>query len=535
MGEREPAPGWSPVAVRPGPVTDRRRFLAAGGATAAALVAAGLSGTWTGFGHGRDYPFTLGVASGDPRPSGVVLWTRLAPRPLLPDGGMPAREVPVDWEVATDPRMGRVVARGTVLARPRLAHSVHVEVDGLRPASGYWYRFRALGELSPVGRTRTLPPPAASPGRLGFALVSCQHFEHGYYTAYRHLAEEDLDLVLHLGDYIYENPPTEGRPRRHAGPEPRDLAGYRLRHAQYRTDPDLQAAHATAPFVVTWDDHEVDNDYAGQASEGGEPAAAFLRRRAAAYQAYWEHLPLRRSSRPRGPDARLYRRLGFGDLAEFHVLDTRQYRDDQPCDVRGQVGGRVVSGCVERLDRRRTLLGARQRGWLLAGLDRSRARWNVLAQQLLLAELDRRPGPERAYWTDAWDGYAADRARILGFLAARRPSNPVVVGGDMHSFWVNDLKVDNRRPDLPVVASEFVGTSITSAGVPYEQFRRCLPDNPHVRFFESRLRGYVRCTVDRRRWRSDLRVVDTVQRPGAPVRTLATFVVDDGHPGPQRA
>jgi alkaline phosphatase D len=534
MGEREPTPVWSSVVARPGPVIDRRRFLVAGG-TAALLAASGLSAIWGWSGRNLDYPFMLGIASGDPRPSGVVLWTRLAPMPLLPDGGMPARAVPVDWEVAVDPRMGRVLRRGTVLARPDLVHSVHVEVDGLRPANTYWYRFRALGDTSPVGRTRTLPRPDSSPGHLALAFASCQHFEHGYYTAYRHLADEDLDLVLHLGDYIYENPPTEGRPRKHAGPEPKDLVSYRLRHAQYRTDPDLQAAHAAAPFVVTWDDHEVDDDYAATASENRDPPAAFLRRRAAAYQAYWEHLPLRRSSRPHGPAARLYRRFDFGDLAELNVLDTRQYRDDQPCDVAGEVGGRVVIGCAERLDRRRTLLGARQRTWLLAGLDRSPARWNVIAQQLLMAELDEWPGPKRGYWSDGWDGYAAERARLLRFLAVRKPSNPVMVGGDMHSFWVSDLKVDNHQPDAPVIASEFVGTSITSAGVPYEQYSRFLPDNPHIKFFESRLRGYLRCTVDRRRWTSDLRVVDTVERPGAPIRTLATFVVDHGHPSPQRA
>jgi alkaline phosphatase D len=535
MGEREPMPARSPMVARPGPLIDRRRFLAAGGATAALLAASGLSVIWGGSGRNLDYPFTLGVASGDPRPNGVVLWTRLAPGPLLPDGGMPARGVPVDCEVATDPRMGRVLRRGTVLARPELVHSVHVEVDGLRPANTYWYRFRALGDTSPVGRTRTLPRPDSSPGRLALAVASCQHFEHGYYTAYRHLADEDLELVLHLGDYIYENPPTEGRPRKHAGPAPKDLAGYRLRHAQYRTDPDLQAAHAATPFVLTWDDHEVDNDYAATTSEDGDPPAAFLRRRAAAYQAYWEHLPLRRSSRPHGPAARLYRRFGFGDLAELNVLDTRQYRDDQPCDVAGKVGARVVTGCVERLDPRRTLLGARQRTWLLAGLDRSPARWNVIAQQLLMAELDEWPGPKRGYWSDSWDGYAAERAHLLRFLAVRKTSNPVMVGGDMHSYWVNNLKVDNHRPDAPVVASEFVGTSISSTGIPYDRYSQFLPDNPHVRFFDSRLRGYLRCTVDRRRWTTDLRVVDTVERPGAPVRTLATFVVEDGHPGPQRA
>jgi alkaline phosphatase D len=516
-------------------VLDRRRFLATGGAAAALLVADRLTSSWQAPARGLGYPFTLGVASGDPAPGGVVLWTRLAPAPLLPDGGMPARAVAVDWQIAAEPRLGRVERGGTVLARPDLGHAVHVEVDGLDPARTYWYRFRAAGELSPVGRTRTLPAPGATPARLALAVVSCQHFEHGYYTAYRHLAEEDLDLVLHLGDYLYETAPAEGQPRRHAGPAPTDLASYRQRHAQYRTDPDLQAAHATVPFVLTWDDHEVQNDYAANRSERFDPPAAFRRRRAAAYRAYWEHLPLRRRSRPRGPAARLYRRLRFGDLAELAVLDTRQYRDDQPCDDNGVGRDQVVAGCRERLDPRRTLLGTQQRRWLLAGLDRSGARWNVVAQQLLMAELDRQPGPGLAYSSDGWDGYAADRARILGFLAARRPSNPVVLGGDLHSFWVNDLKLDNHQPGAGTLASEFVGTSVSSSGPPYEVFGACLPDNPHVRFFDSRWRGYLRCLVDHRRWRTDLRVVQTVERPVAPVRTLASFVVADGRPGAQRA
>jgi alkaline phosphatase D len=514
---------------------DRRRFLAAGGAAAALLVADRLAGAWPPPVQRGGYPFTLGVASGDPAPGGVVLWTRLATEPLMADGGMPARMLPVDWQVAADPGLGRIVRGGTVLAQPDQVHAVHVEVEGLEPARTYWYRFRAGGELSPVGRTRTLPAPGSSPGRLALAVASCQHFEHGYYSAYQHLAHEDLDLVLHLGDYLYETAPADGQPRRHTGPAPTDLAGYRLRHALYRTDPDLQAAHAAIPFVVTWDDHEVANDYANDQSELLDPPAAFRRRRAAAYRAYWEHLPLRRRSRPRGPAARLYRRLRFGDLAEVSVLDTRQYRDDQPCDGNGVGRGQPVAGCADRLDPGRSLLGRRQGRWLLAGLDRSGARWNVIAQQLLMAELELRPGPGMAYGSDGWDGYAAERARIMEFLQARRPSNPVVLGGDMHSFWVNDLHLDNQRPGAKVLASEFVGTSITSSGPPYEQYRGYLADNPHVRFFESRWRGYLRCEVDHRRWRTDLRVVDTVRRPGASIRTLASFVVEDRRPGPQRA
>jgi alkaline phosphatase D len=277
---------------------------------------------------------------------------------------MPARAVPVDWEVATGPRMIDVVARGRVVAAPSTGHAVHVEVDGLAPGRHYWYRFRAGGHTSRLGRTKTCADPGAPLERLALAVVCCQSWESGYYTAYRHLAEEDLDVVLHLGDYIYEYGSRPGLVRRHVGAEPTDLAGYRVRHALYKTDPDLQAAHARHPFVTAWDDHEVENDYAGRHPvEGGDPDA-FLRRRAAAYRAYWEHLPLRRP--PRGASMPLYRRLRFGDLVEVNMLDTRQYRDDQPCDAGGGGGGGVVT-CPERVDPRRTILGDRQRRWLLRG------------------------------------------------------------------------------------------------------------------------------------------------------------------------
>jgi alkaline phosphatase D len=514
----------------PPPTVGRRLFLAGTTGAAALLATQRIPGAWATPGAWPDDPFTLGVASGDPTPTGVVLWTRLAPRPLDPDGGLPARAVPVDWEVATGPRFRDVVRRGRLAATPALAHAVHVEVDGLDPGRHYWYRFRAGGHLSRVGRTRTCPDPRRPLVRLDLAYVSCQNFEKGYYTAYRHLAEDDLDVVLHLGDYIYENPPRRNLPRRHVGGEPADLPGYRVRHALYKTDRDLQAAHARHPFVATWDDHEVENDYAGRHPvEGGDPAA-FLRRRAAAYRAYWEHMPLRRP--PRGATMPLYRRLRFGDLVELNLLDTRQYRDDQPCDEDAG-GGRVVT-CPERVDPRRTILGSHQRRWLLDGLDRSQARWNVLAQQVVMAELDLHPGPGRAWWSDAWDGYAADRDRILRFLWARQPANPVVLTGDIHAFFVNDLRLPGRGPDAPVVATELVGTSISSGASKSSGFRKHLRDNPHIRFFESRLRGYTRCTVIRDRWYADLRVVDTIERPGAPVRTLASYVVESGRPGAEQ-
>jgi alkaline phosphatase D len=515
------------------PVT-RRGWLRGALATLAAASAPAVRPPRAAARLGGD-PYTLGVASGDPLADGFVLWTRLAPAPI-DGGGMPPEPVLVEWQVAADERMTRLLRRGTAVARPEWAHAVHVEVQGLEPARPYWYQFRVGAESSPVGRTWTAPVPGARLDRFRFAFASCQHYEQGYFAAYRHMLADDLDLVVHLGDYIYEVPSWGHEVRRHDGPEPLSLEDYRNRHALYKLDPDLRQAHATYPWVVTWDDHEVDNDYAGDQSQDRDDPQAFLRRRAAAYQAYWEHMPLRRLARPRGPDMRLYQRLTFGDLLELSVLDGRQHRSVHPCNEGRRGGGSLVAGCAARLDPARTMLGSEQEGWLLRGLARSRARWNVIAQQQLMAELRQRDAAGReAYWTDGWDGYPAARERILRHLGERRVSNPVVIGGDIHSFWVTDLKPDFADPRAPAMATELVTTSLTAEGVPYEQFASFLPDNPHVRFFESRRRGYVRCTVTPARWEADLRVVDDVRDPRTGASTLASFVIQSGRPGAVRA
>jgi alkaline phosphatase D len=514
-----------------------RRALLAGAASLAAMRALAPAATGAAVRPRKGgYPFALGVASGDPLPDGFVVWTRLAPDPLTPGGGMPPEPVRVQWEVAADEQMRRPLRQGVAVAVPEHAHAVHVELRGLEPDHWYWYRFRVGGEASRVGRARTAPLPGAPFGRFRFAFASCQHWEQGYFAAYRHMLADDLDLVVHLGDYIYEVSSWADEVRRHDGPEPLTLDDYRIRHALYKTDPDLQAAHAACPWAVTWDDHEVDNDYAADQSQDREDPQLFVRRRAAAYQAYWEHMPLRRTALPRGADMRLYHRLTFGDLVELSVLDNRQYRSDQPCGEGKRGGGNLVEGCAARLEAGQSMLGPEQERWLLRGLERSRARWNVIAQQQLMAELRQRTrtGAE-AYWTDGWDGYAAARGRILAHLTARQTSNPIVIGGDIHSFWVNDLKSDFRDPRAPAVATEFVATSVTSLGVPYETFAALLPDNPHVRFFESRQRGYVRCGVTAERWQADLRAVSDVRDRAATARTLASFVVEAGRPGAVRA
>jgi alkaline phosphatase D len=373
---------------------------------------------------------------------------------------------------------------------------------------------------------------------MRFGFVSCANYEHGYFSAYRHLADEHPDVVLFLGDYVYEGIGNAADTvRRHSdGIEAKTLATYRNRYAQYRLDPDLQRIHAEVPSLITWDDHEVQNDYAGRWSQTFDDPAQFLLRRAAAYQAFYEHMPLRPSlSRPRGPDMRLYDRFTFGSLAEFSMMDGRQYRSREACYRLPDKGGghlETNESCPERLDRSRTMIGDQQEAWLFDGLSRSPARWNVIAQDVLMAQLRQRtPQDEFAYWTDNWDGYPASRTRLLQHIAQSRVRNPVVLGGDSHSFWVNDLKLDFDDPSSPTVATELVGTSIASRGPPYALFAKCLPDNPHVKFFESRFRGYACADITPAAMTTRFRVVSDVTKPAATIATLKTFVVEDGRPG----
>jgi alkaline phosphatase D len=369
------------------------------------------------------------------------------------------------------------------------------------------------------------------PERLRFAFASCQHYEAGLFTAYAQMARDDLDLVLHLGDYIYEGAPGEAGVRRHAGPRLLTLADYRVRHAQYRADPLLHGMHALCPWLVTWDDHELENNCAGDVSSRGSDPAEFLIQRANAYQAYYEMMPLRRRSLPRGPDMLLYRKAAFGRLAELLVLDTRQYRTDQPN------GDRPSDINDAALDSRASLLGRRQREWLWDALGSSPATWNVLAQQVMMAMVDRAAGDERRYSMDQWPGCAHERMELIRMLADRRVANPVVLTGDIHSNWVNDLRADDRKPELPVVATEFVGTSLSSGGNGTDQPRgieTLLAENPGVRF-HNRQRGYVRCTLTPTSWQSDYVVVEDVREPGGRTFTRASFTVEAGRPGARPA
>ncbi|MBM3385230.1 MAG: alkaline phosphatase [Betaproteobacteria bacterium] len=479
----------------------------------------------------RDNPFTLGIASGYPHPGGFVLWTRLA-------GELDPVAVPVRWEVATDEAMRNVVAAGVAEASPDWAHSVHVEPKGLEPERWYWYRFRAGDAHSPVGRTRTAPPANATPDRLRFAFASCQQYEQGFFGAYRHMVADAPDLVAFLGDYIYESSWGRDHVRKHTGGEPTTLPEYRERYALYKSDPDLQAAHAACPWIVTWDDHEVDNDYADDRPEDGVPRERFLERRAAAYRAYYEHMPLPERMKPKGPDMRIYTQLGWGTLARFYVLDDRQYRAWQACPRPKRSGGSNtvnVADCEALANPNRSMLGRAQERWLSGAFAQSGARWNLIAQQTRMAQFDQLPGEGRRAWTDGWDGYPAARARLFDALLEHRVANPVVLGGDVHLFNVSELKRDFDDPASATIASEFVCTSITSQGWAQERLNAFLPDNPHMKLLDSRYRGYVRMEVTAKETRADLRAMDSVTQPGAACSTLASFVVEDGRPGPRRA
>lgn len=478
----------------------------------------------------RSYPFTLGVASGDPWPDSVVLWTRLAPEPL-DGGGMPAVNIDVSWEVARDAAFRTTAQKGVTVARPELGHSVHVEVPGLEPAREYWYRFRAGGEISQVGRTKTAPAAGAAVDRMRFAVCGCSHYEAGYFTAFRHIAEEQFDFIFHTGDYIYEGRADGGRNaavvRQHRGTEIYTIVDYRNRYALYKSDRDLLAAHASAPFVTTWDDHEVDNDYAGDIDENDTPAEVFLLRRAAAYQAYYETMPVRAATLPAGPRMRLYRRLQFGNLIDLSVLDTRQYRSNQACT------GVTATGCAEADDPRRTMLGPEQEKWLFDQLGSVTAKWTVLGQQVPTFARDAAASsPQGRFSMDKWDGYTAARQRLYERLRETKAPNPIVLSGDVHVHYGADLKMDFRNEASQAIGVELTNSSITSGSdgadvaANWEAIRGA---NPHIEYHSAR-RGYIACTATPTEMRADFKVIDKVTVPDSPVRLGRSLVVEAGRP-----
>ncbi len=518
----------------------RRQLMHRAMAVAGASIAAGLMSPVTiaapSRRAGQANPFSLGVASGDPVSDGFVIWTRTTLRgPIVEE---PQDGLDVIWEVAADPGMRRIVQSGVVQARPHLGNAVHVELRGLPAGRPYWYRFRLpRGDASPVGSTWTAPLVGAPMERFSFAFASCQHFEQGYFTPYDLMASDNPDLVIHLGDYIYESSWGD-QVRRHEGPEPVSLDDYRNRHAIYKTDAALQRAHARSPWLVTWDDHEVDNDYQGLESEDYQAPEAFVKRRAAAYQAYYEHMPLRRIAVPDANGMQLYQRSQFGDLVQVAMIDNRQYRSPAACRTPERGGGQVVSvtDCPELFEDGRSMLGKGQERWLNSTLSRSSSRWNIIGNGEMFSRLKQKaPNGDEGHWTDDWNGYPSARKRLIGALARGRASNVVFVTGDIHSFWVNDVREDFERSDSRIVATELVASSISSAGVSYEQFSALLPQNPHVKYFESRHRGYAMCRIDSRGMAVDLRTVDTVRAPVSGGKTLASFMIEAGKPGAQKA
>lgn len=482
-------------------------------------------------------PFAIGVASGAMRADSVVLWTRLLAAGRFDGIGDDA--VPVRWEIAHDEAFTRIARHGETLAVPGLAHSVHAEVVGLEPDRWYFFRFVSGDAVSPTGRTRTLPAKGANVPRMRLAYASCQRWEHGHYGAYRHMRNEQLDFVMFLGDYIYEYPnataavrsfPTMGMVH--------TLEEYRDRHVLHRSDPALQAMHASCPWLVAWDDHEVQNDYAGMHAGDASPlglnaSADFAARRNAAYQAWYEHMPVRASSLTRAAsgwlEAQVPQRLRFGALADVLLLDTRQWRDRQACRPSSDPGGLIDPAvCSAFRDPARTLLGQRQEQWLADAFARGQGAWTLIGQQTLFGRRDNQPGPGEQLWSDGWDGYPAARRRVTDALQQHRVANPVILGGDVHENWVGHLKADYERPDSKSIGVEFCGTSITSRAGGARRVAERLAENPHYVFAEGYRRGYGVCEFTPEKLTTTLRVVDDVSDPVTGIGTLARFTVRAG-------
>lgn len=479
--------------------------------------------------HYESNPFSLGVASGDPDSESMILWTKLAPKPLQLDSGMPAiGYTEVKWEVAKDESFQNIVSSGVTEARAELGFSVHVETSGLKPDSWYFYRFHCSNYTSSVGQTRTMPLDSAKIQKLKFAMTSCQSYEQGLYTAYEQMAADNVDLVFHLGDYIYEYAGKDGRVRKHLGKEIETLAEYRRRYAQYRLDKHLQMMHAKCPWLVTWDDHEFDNNWADEVSEKkGVNKAAFLKRRAAAFQAYYEMMPLRKTSVPRGIDMTLYRQSSFGQLANFYVLDTRQYRTDQP-----NGDGKDPLNAAAR-NPANTLLGKDQKAWMYSSLNKSNATWNVLAQQVMMATVNtqRKKNQPAVYSMDQWPGCVSERNDIMRFMSEKKISNPVVLTGDIHSNWANELRIDDLKMDSKPVATEFVTTSLSSGGnkgqgTAMENIYKS--NNASVQFHNTE-RGYILCEVTPDQWLSYYKVIDDVEKAGGKTSIRASYAVQAGN------
>ena len=513
-------------------MNQQRRIVLLHAAQLAALAAAGAIG---GVGCARaadgPYPFSLGVASGSPLPDGVILWTRILADPLNA-AATPPIAFAVRWEVAEDEGFRHIAAKGSADAIPALAHSIHVDVKGLRPGRWYWYRFMLGDAVSPVGRTRTAPDPGEMPAHLKLAVASCQHWEFGSYAAHRHIAAAAPDLVAFVGDYIYEwGPYRLTHPDKALRTnESYTLADYRARYAQYKSDRDLQSAHQAAPWIVTWDDHEVVNDYTGEVDAQNRPG--FVARRAAAYQAFYEHMPIRLPAAADPTRFTMFQRYDWGRLARFHVLDDRQYRAPHACGA----SSASRRDCAELAAESRAMLGGAQEAWLEQGMRGSNARWNIIAQQTLMAQSSQvnivKPQDGR-FWTDGWDGYPAARRRLFDILSRSRAANPLVLSGDVHSFFAAELRRDFDRPASsanPLLAAEFCGTSITSSSRPQERTLKMVATNPHIQYGRSDRRGFILMAVTPGASTASFIGLDDVHDAASGIATLARFTVAAGSP-----
>ena len=476
-----------------------------------------------------DYPFKLGVASGDPVTDGFVLWTKLSTAPLE-IGSIPPVSIPVRWEISTDRKFNKIAQAGTALAHPEHGHSVHVEVSGLPADDSYFYRFIAGGVVSDIGRSRTLPIIGMHLDSFKFAFASCQDISNGYFSAYRDMVEQEPSLVIHTGDYIYEGVYRDGG-RRIPVPEAISLEDYRLLYARYKMDPDLQSAHANIPWIMVWDDHEVENDWGGQFSESTNDPKEFLKRKTAAMKAYYEHLPLRLSSRLRRGESRIYKRTLIGNLVEFNLLDCRQYRDTPPCRKDGIVPNFIDSSCVEALADERSMLGSKQERWLRRGFGHQGVKWNTLVQTAYMAPFDYIEGTTKGFKTDGWDGYAASRQRILDLISDKKIKNPVAIGGEIHASYAGVVNQKAFDFESPAVLSELICTSISSGGGGDERYNKTMglfEENPFARYFENRMRGYTMCHIDHDKWVSSLRVSSNVRDPKATFSTHQDLVIENG-------
>ena len=488
-------------------------------------------------------PFSIGVASGSPNHHSVVLWTRLMAEPGSSKTQFADTDVSVKWEVADDEGFKVNRRAGQVVALAALAHSVHLELDGLQSDRWYFYRFQIGDAQSTTGRTRTLPHPEAMVQKLRVAYASCQRWEHGYFSAYDHMCQENLDMVLFLGDYIYEYAGAANPVRLPKGGWVNSLDDYRERYALHKSEKGLQAMHAQCPWLVTWDDHEVSNDYAGlERGQSGNISFNFAAQRARAYQAFYEHMPLRASALiksieglAQGAELRIYGQVPYGKLANIYLLDDRQYRDKQVCNKSDGHGSGFINPdqCEDWFNHKRSLLGLEQTKWLdqaFANAQKDARPWNVVAQQTIFGRRDFRIGAGYTLWNDGWDGYSAARQQMTQSMQNKALKNPVLIGGDVHENWVGHVMADAYKDDSAKLGVEFCGAGITARSAGNSKLPARLAENPHFIFADSERKGYGVVEFTAKQIQTELRVVDDVRQPQTKIETLAKFEVEAGLP-----